>query len=365
MSDQLIDAIYDAPLSPSGWQSALLQIADAFGATDAALYASDSQGKRLKNAVSGRLPDEVHRMYFDQFAERDTQILRLLRLKEDQDITGLDLLDDEVAAPCPVHHEYLVPHRISSQIVWLLNGAGDRKYTLALMRAESDGAFDSSVRRKFGAMARHIKRSIRVHAGVKAVQEQSINDDIVLSKSEIGLALVEKNGELRATNDFAKSLLRQSSTLRQALQTEFGITSKVAWEDHATPIYQRNVFDPELRMQFEICLHRRSRSIENLFGPNERSGALCMIRPVEIDPAQRGALWQHRYGLTTTEVDLANHLLKGETLNSFAEERKRSVHTARNQLKSLLGKSGARSQVELVAVLRDTLAETGAGAYRT
>lgn len=355
MSDHLIDAIYEAPLIPSGWRKALLRVADTFGATDAALYASDERGTTLQSAVSGRLPHEVHQVYFDDFVDRDTQILRLLKLKEDQDITGLDLLDAESAKPCPVHNEYLVPHHISSQIVWLLNGTGRRKYTLALMRAESLGPFDSSVRHRFGKVARHIKRSIRVNSSLSTLHEESINNDVVLSMSGIGLALVEEDGSLRARNDYARALIDRSAALRDALLTGLQKSELDYWRKLKTPIFQLNVFDPEQRVQFEICLHRRSRSNANMFEKQTRSGALCMIRTVQISTAQRGTVWRYRFGLTDAEIDLAHHLLNGESLNSFAKDRDRSVHTARNQLKSLLGKANSRSQIELVTVLRDAL----------
>jgi len=355
MSDHLIDAIYEAPLVPAGWRKALLQVADTFGATDAALYASDERGTTLQSAVSGRLPHAVHQTYFDDFVDRDTQILRLLQLKEDQDITGLDLLDDESAQPCPVHHEYLVPHRISSQIVWLLNGTGQRKYTLALMRAESHGPFDSSIRHRFGKVARHIKRSIRVNSGLKAVQEESINNDVVLSMSGIGLALIEEDGGLRARNDYARALFYRSAALRNALKVGFRKSELDYWRQLETPVFQLNVFDPDLRTQFEICLHRRHRSNASMFDKNTQSGALCMIRVGQISVEQHGTIWRHRFGLTETEVELAHHLLNGDCLNSFAKQRDRSVHTARNQLKSLQSKANSRSQIELVTVLRDAL----------
>lgn len=53
-------------------------------------------------------------------------------------------------------------------------------------------------------------------------------------------------------------------------------------------------------------------------------------------------------GLTQTELALTRHLVSGGTVRSFAEERGRSIGTARNQLKALQRKLAIGSQQELL-----------------
>jgi len=57
------------------------------------------------------------------------------------------------------------------------------------------------------------------------------------------------------------------------------------------------------------------------------------------------------YQLTQAEARLANALMRGQDLNAFALEHDLSIHTVRNQLKSIFSKTGVSRQVDLVLLL--------------
>ncbi|KCZ46678.1 MULTISPECIES: helix-turn-helix transcriptional regulator [unclassified Hyphomonas] len=356
LRERLLDAIYDAPLVDGGWQKALLQVADAFGATDAALYASDAKGQTLTKAVSGRLSQDIHQQYFDDFVSRDTQIVRLLQLAQDRDITGLDLIEDQEDAPCPVHHEYLIPNGISSQIVWLLNGPDRRKYTFALMRDDRFGPFDMTARRHFGLIARHVKRSLHIDSELRKAREEALHDDVVLAQNGIGLITATLSGELRAQNKYAEHLLRNSPTLRDAVAGSLKTASQKFWLESRTPVFQKQVFDPHNRCVLEISIHRPSHANRSPFSEARQGQTTCMVRQVPASREQRLAALREHFSLTATESELASHLLDGGSVSDFAAERGKSIHTARNQMKSLLAKTQTQRQAQLVAALtRQTL----------
>ncbi len=57
------------------------------------------------------------------------------------------------------------------------------------------------------------------------------------------------------------------------------------------------------------------------------------------------------FGLSESEVQLANALMAGQSLMDHARSRFRSIHTIRSQLKSLLHKVGVHTQAQLVRKL--------------
>jgi DNA-binding CsgD family transcriptional regulator len=57
------------------------------------------------------------------------------------------------------------------------------------------------------------------------------------------------------------------------------------------------------------------------------------------------------FGLTQAEADLAVALCAGASLAEFAAARGSSIHTARTQLRALLGKTRTDRQAELVGLL--------------
>ena len=63
-----------------------------------------------------------------------------------------------------------------------------------------------------------------------------------------------------------------------------------------------------------------------------------------------GSAFARSLELTTTEEQLAEHLVNGQSVTEFAAQRKRALGTARNQLKGLLRKLGIGSQTELISL---------------
>jgi len=60
---------------------------------------------------------------------------------------------------------------------------------------------------------------------------------------------------------------------------------------------------------------------------------------------------RRRYGLTAAEAEIAIAMHDGQTPAEIAEARRVSLHTVRNQIKTILGKCEVRRQVELVALI--------------
>ena len=102
----------------------------------------------------------------------------------------------------------------------------------------------------------------------------------------------------------------------------------------------------------------RSGFLKLFSSPDDEHGSWYAIHPEEETGADHVRLrliqflWHETSGrkfaealnLTDTELALTRHLVDGGTARSFAEERGRSVGTARNQLKTLLRKLAIRSQ---------------------
>ena len=69
---------------------------------------------------------------------------------------------------------------------------------------------------------------------------------------------------------------------------------------------------------------------------------------IRILSLEEPALIRLDWKLTPAETALVEALVAGSTVSSYASALGRSVHTVRNQLKSVFGKTGCRSQRELV-----------------
>ena len=90
-----------------------------------------------------------------------------------------------------------------------------------------------------------------------------------------------------------------------------------------------------------------------LFGP--RPVALITIRDPGRQRHLHTELLKSRFGLTEAECELAMHLVRGGSIAEYAERRGRSIFTVRNQLQSVLEKTGTHRQAQLTALIGQLL----------
>ena len=72
---------------------------------------------------------------------------------------------------------------------------------------------------------------------------------------------------------------------------------------------------------------------------------------VLTSPLQTPNDFARRHQLTPAELALVEALSSGQTLRDHAEMKQASIHTARNQLKSVFQKTDTHRQSELIAKL--------------
>lgn len=83
----------------------------------------------------------------------------------------------------------------------------------------------------------------------------------------------------------------------------------------------------------------------------QRPLAMVVLSELHRSSDQISSAVLQLFNLTPAEGALANGLMRGLSIEEFANERKVSIETVRTQSKSLLAKTGSRRQAELVAML--------------
>jgi DNA-binding CsgD family transcriptional regulator len=81
------------------------------------------------------------------------------------------------------------------------------------------------------------------------------------------------------------------------------------------------------------------------------------ILPIDVPPEALS----HLFGLSRRQADLAVHLSAGLPLREAAVAASMSYNTARNHIQLIFAKTGAKSQLQLVSILRGLGALQSAG----
>ena len=79
--------------------------------------------------------------------------------------------------------------------------------------------------------------------------------------------------------------------------------------------------------------------------------ALLTFSPIELRNAPDTSLISDVFGLTRAEAEVAAMVVQGKSLAVIADERGIARVTVRNQMRTILAKTGTHRQSELVALL--------------
>lgn len=212
----------------------------------------------------------------------------------------------------------------------------------------------ASVEQSISHLWRHVERADRVLAQAMAAPPDDGAETAVNNVRHAATVAINGAGRLVAVNPAATLALGVTSGAR--------ITDLPLQTGEAERLHEqvRQMLQANGRASGVVCLRtlgtgRLVIAHLRLFRPlTEEPFVLCVTSEASW-PAGFAAYMQQSFGLTATEVDLLRHLTEGYSLRDIAELRARSMETVRVQVKSVLAKTGARSQLELVRIALSTI----------
>ena len=208
----------------------------------------------------------------------------------------------------------------------------------------------------------HLRSALGTLKALESISERAFRAEAVLGATPTPAFLLSADGSLVYMNEAAERLARRqdgirvhrdrlvaSDTSRQArLQALISCAAAASGAAATQP-------------GGAITLPRSSsgRPLSALVSPLRLANdgqvspahVLVLITDPEASAALPPAVLSFLYALTSSEVEVANGLMAGLSLERIAEAREVSLGTARTQLKSLLHKTGTRRQAELVRLL--------------
>ena len=98
---------------------------------------------------------------------------------------------------------------------------------------------------------------------------------------------------------------------------------------------------------------RRSVDIVTGIAADYEAEGISVVFEISDDKGQRIERLRAHFGLTPSEAALALHIADGGDIAGYAEVRRITRNTARNQLQAVFDKTNARRQAELVKLLAD------------
>lgn len=240
--------------------------------------------------------------------------------------------------------QHLGPERFSR---WALDvgTAGRRaqpRSRIELVRSPGRPAFTSQDRKQIAQLLPHLNQALALSQEIEACRAREMRALAALDCSTTGVILLGRDGRVFRANQTAHALLAQIGIDIGASIT--GCRTLQPCLDPRATAQREMPFDfilhgePLILARIESCAGERDTFLLRLCG---HSGQ---------DPVLPHVLSVH-FGLTPGEFRLASAMAEGWTLKQCAQRWGRSYDTLRDQLKSLLAKTGTHRQTALAILL--------------
>lgn len=345
----LADRIYEAAVLPEFWPEVLRDFADAADSLGAVLIATGEQGLRW-TASSERFAELAAKHYDYPGGQERTR--RLLALRHPGFATDRDAFSDEEIATDPLFTELLIPQGLGRGVATAVEvPAGDT----IVLHAEGDlrkGPLPAETVERLNLLRPHVARSALISARLAferartAVETLSALGHAACAVSPAGVVVVA-NGEFEAEQGYwttrggghvALEDRRSDALLREAISA-----GALGTRVRSVPLRPQGDLAPAVLHVVPL-----RRAALDLFA---NAGSILVLTKGSSSPTGATPLLQALFDLSATEAAVAAGIAAGQTAQQIALAGGKSVATVRNQIKSVLEKTGCARQVDLARLL--------------
>jgi len=351
--DALIDSLYECALVGDKWDNTFEALGRHFGSLGGMIFATTAEGTFFTgNAI---VRETMHDFVERGWVRYNTRVDRLLQSRYQGFVTDLDIYTAEEISQNPMYSEFLYPRRMFAPAATAVTGIESDAliFTLEGFRTDKDA------RRAIvglDILRPHVARAVMLSSRLKLERAKAVTRAL----EAIGLpaAIIDLKGALRAGNrliepfigrdvlDF-QSRIRLANTQADAL-LQSALEKLTHSLKHACSVPMPAADNKAARILHIIPVAGEAR---DLFPSTSVLLVISGTEKAALHDAVLGAL----FDLTPTEARIANRLAAGKSAANIATESGTSPHTVRQQIKSILAKTGTGSQSVLVGLLKDLM----------
>jgi DNA-binding CsgD family transcriptional regulator len=357
---RLVSAINDLALAPGEWPTVLRLLGRAFNCHYAAAITTtpDRDAPRSLGAI-GITPDDHHE-FLRIWHKRNLYGSRRPTRQAGAIVLGRSIVPRAELVRSDMYRDYLAPREIEEVVRLDVLHEGDRSQSISLARTWSLGPFTDAELHFAQALMSHLQRAVVVQARLGDASAAARSALDALETVQAPILILDRRGRLVHASADAERLLREADGL--SIGTENALRADApslslrlaalvtrAVGTHAEPGTSGTLRLPRPSGRPDLTLVAVPL---RMAGPGAHHPAvLLQVADLSARANPHRALLVEAFELTPAEADLAADLLGGLSVREIAAASERSIATIRTHLASLLAKTGATRQSELVRLL--------------
>lgn len=359
---EVVASLQHAAIDPDSWDDALIALTNALGGVGAHYVALDKKTGELLDQKSVNFFDEMADLYARHyhFISPRTKFLQSFGGKVCYDYMFID--DERMRGD----EFYSWANTFDASYFVAAHDLGDENVTcgLGIFRNQSSGHVQGEDIELLSRLWTHIASAVQTS---RALMGSTLHlHNLAESLNAVGEAalVLAADGTVFCSNEIAGNFLGEggSMTLWEGSIKTPTVTDQRRMDaliKHALKASEQNALElpgNKIKVQsgpvgqsIEITLQPLPPTATSLY--KKQGWALLLLRDLGAGESQQMMDFLDTCGLTPAETKLALQIAIGSTLIAYAKEHGVSIHTVRNQLRSVLEKTDTHRQGELIALL--------------
>ena len=370
IAPELLDLVYGAALGQNTWQDILAALERPFPGVRFALWGHDLRSNRNLGLVYQGLDPAFMDPWLDYYSTINAWAPGLGRAPIGVPQYAEQLLPRDELVTTEYYNDWVKPQEdILTGVGLTMYSDADRFFTLSSnISARDEDRHKTALALLLKELGPHLARAFAL---TRAIQQSIAPQEFETAIELIGTAalLLDSRGRVVAGNAMARLLLDEQSIMEVDALARLRFSSALAQQRMDRLLLRltgadQSLLSDTIAIEDDVTGGRfslrivpfRSAAVETdpgaAFAAPDRPVLLVCIEAELPDPEQRaGRMLVERFRLSPAECDLALGMCRGEQPGEIAERRQVSIHTVRNQLRSIFSKTDVGSQSQLVALV--------------
>jgi DNA-binding CsgD family transcriptional regulator len=367
---ELLEVLYSAPLQREQWERFLALVSQHTQSEASILLCANSRHTLSVSAQAGKVHfDEM--VYSEQYAASDPIRGAIIKAAPRGVVSDEELFPNEGLTRTDMYRTMLAANGIRYTSHLLMAATVRRLEAITIARTCEQGPMPKDCNHLLNLLLPHVQKALEIRQVLGVAQQRLAGVEAMVDASATATFLLTRQGRVLHSNAAAENLLRQADGLilhDGTLTTAEGRLRdplRKLFQDAAVPVSPQWKTEPVRA----LALHRSpgKRPLQLLASAlptasRNRSNAelVLLVTDPECPVNYPDDVLHALYGLSPAQTEVANGLLTGYTLDEIASLRRVSLGTVRQQVKSILTKTGTRRQSDLTRLLMSLPPSAGA-----
>jgi DNA-binding CsgD family transcriptional regulator/PAS domain-containing protein len=362
---EFLDLLYEAAVEPEKWIPAMERFADLVGGTSSwlsRLSMANGTGTGVVSRIDPVMPPLYHGYYAPQnLYSNATDPEAFMRGWTPKIMLDEDFVAKEDLVKTEYYDGFLKPQDVHSVMFVRLAARGVEISAISINRPESWGRFEAWEIERAKRLHPHVRRAFRVAETLAEAGLVAEGMGAAMDRSPCGVIVLDDAGRIRRTNAVADTRLAETGGFcvvagrlsavqpRAASELQALIGTAASPDLSVRAGGSMTLTVPGKRFPLSVTVAPVRSQAHAVF--DHRPAVIVCINDPEADTQLSEETLRALFGLTRAEARVAVATTRGGTARQVAATLGLSVHTVRNQLQSVLEKTGASRQSELVSLL--------------